>query len=61
MCYTRKSSVSDAREKRVENDRATEVRAKRAGLIGALIGAFDKPGQKADSDRASAKENVPAE
>ena len=61
MCYTRKSSLSDARDKKVEDDRTSEMRTKRAGFFGALFGGSEKPGQKADSDRVPAKETVPAE
>ena len=61
MCYTRKSSFSEERERKAAGDRTDEMRTKRTGPIDALVGNPDKHSQKAAPERAPAKETVPAE
>ena len=58
MCYTRKSSVSE--DRRMADDRAGEMHAKRAGVIDALRGS-DKHDKKPTPEHTAAKETVPAE
>ena len=61
MCYTRKSSLSEAHESKVAGNRTDEMRTKRTGPIDALPGNRDKHDEKAAPERAPAKETVPAE
>ena len=61
MCWEWKSRVSEPRNETVADDRTEEIRAKRTGVIEALVGDADKQGKKAEPDRAPVKETVPAE
>ena len=62
MCWERSWRASEDRKAAgTEDDRAHEMKAKRARLIDALRDEAGKAGQEATPVRASAKENVPAE
>ena len=58
MCYTSKPSVSE--DRKVAENRGTEMRTERSGLADSLRGS-DRQDKKPASEHTPAKETVPAE